>query len=137
MKLSAKKAVCICLILSTLYLAAVGLYALRFVPEDGQRIAAGWVSRRRIMQGNDDPDSPYLEFLPGQTMDINSADKRQLSLLPGIGEGLAESIVEQRQQRGGFSSVDELLEIEGIGEGKFSALQDIIYIGEVYENPGC
>ena len=136
MKLSGRKAVCISLILCAVYLAGLFISSLFFVKEDGVRIAAGYVSHRRLMQGNDDPDSPYIEFLPGQIMDINSADERELNLLPGVGKKLAEDIVRYRSEIGGFSSKDELMYIDGIGEAKFDALQDIIVIGEQDEDSG-
>lgn len=136
MKISGRKAIYITLILCALYLAGLMVSSLFFVKEDGVRIAAGWVSHARTLKGNDDPDRPYDELLPGQTMDINSASEQQLSLLPGVGEELAEDIVEFRQKQGGFSSTDELMEIDGIGEGKFAAMQDMISIGEANENSG-
>lgn len=136
MKLSGRKAICIVLVLCALYLAGLFVSSLFFVKEGGIRVSSRWIPISKTLQGNDDPDSPYLEFLPGQVMDINSATEQQLGLLPGVGEKLAEDIVEYRDERGGFSSKDELKEIEGIGDGKFAALQDIISIGEVNENSG-
>lgn len=49
-------------------------------------------------------------------LDLNGATKEQLQLLPGIGQVLAERIVEAREDKGGFGTVEELLEVEGIGE---------------------
>lgn len=136
MKLSGRKAVCISLILCSVYLAGLFISSLFFVKEDGIRVAAKHVSHRRLMQGNDDPDSPYIEFLPGQIMDINSADERQLRLLPGVGKKLAEDIIRYRDENGGFSSKEELLNVVGISEAKFDALQEIIVIGEQDEDSG-
>lgn len=136
MKLSGRKAVCICLVLCAVYLIGLFISSLFFVKGGGVRIAAGYVSQRRLMQGNDDPDSPYLEYLPGQITDINSADEHELSLLPGVGDKLAEDIVKYRSENGGFGSADELMNVDGIGEAKFDALQDIIVIGEQDEDSG-
>lgn len=136
MRLSGRKAVCISLILCAVYLAGLFIGSLLFVREGGVRIAAKPVSQRRIMQGNDDPDSPYLELLPGQIIDINAADEQELLLLPGVGEKLAENIVRYRNENGAFSSTDELMRVDGIGESKFADLQEIIVIGEQNEDSG-
>lgn len=50
-------------------------------------------------------------------VDLNSADAATLAReLNGIGEAKAQAIVEYRQANGAFGSVDELLEVKGIGE---------------------
>lgn len=52
-----------------------------------------------------------------QTVCINTATAQELSdALPGIGIKKAEAIVEYRELIGGFDSIDELLEVDGIGE---------------------
>lgn len=51
------------------------------------------------------------------TININTASAGQIAeFLPGIGEKKAKSIVEYRENAGGFASVDELIEVDGIGE---------------------
>ncbi len=48
-------------------------------------------------------------------LDLNEADEMELTLLPRIGEVLAKRIVDYRNENGGFSSVDDLLSVKGIG----------------------
>ena len=50
------------------------------------------------------------------SLDINSAPPTELSLLPGIGPTMASRIIETRQQRGPFKSVDDIIHVPGIGE---------------------
>ena len=61
-------------------------------------------------------------------IDINTADAEPLTALPGIGEVLAERIVAYRSEHGLFASPEELLEVEGIGDGKYSALEGLITV---------
>jgi competence protein ComEA len=54
---------------------------------------------------------------------LGSATAEQLDELDGIGPTLAERIVEHRQAKGGFGSLDQLAEVEGIGEKRLEALK--------------
>jgi competence protein ComEA len=47
---------------------------------------------------------------------LNMVSARELEDLPGIGPVIARRIIEYRQQRGGFGSLNELKEIKGIGD---------------------
>ncbi|MGW1869705.1 helix-hairpin-helix domain-containing protein [Streptomyces mauvecolor] len=57
---------------------------------------------------------------------LNSASAEQLDGLPGVGPVLAQHIVDYRAQHGGFRSVDELREVNGIGERRFNDLQSLV-----------
>ncbi|MFI6050585.1 helix-hairpin-helix domain-containing protein [Streptomyces violascens] len=57
---------------------------------------------------------------------LNSASAEQLDGLPGVGPVLAQHIVDYRAQHGGFRSVDELREVNGIGERRFNDLQPLV-----------
>ncbi len=63
-------------------------------------------------------------------VNINTADRRQLMLLPGIGEALADRIIDERSKNGPFSSPEDLTRVEGIGEKKLADMLDFITIGE-------
>lgn len=62
-------------------------------------------------------------------VDINTAGPEELTALPGIGEKLADRIVEYREKHGPFSTVDELTNVSGIGEGKLEALRGHVRVG--------
>lgn len=66
--------------------------------------------------------------LSGKTININSAGLQELTSLPGIGIKTAEKILAYRRASGGFNSIDELLEVKGIGESKLDRIKKYIII---------
>ncbi|MCZ9343983.1 ComEA family DNA-binding protein, partial [Streptomyces sp. TRM76130] len=63
---------------------------------------------------------------PAAPVSLNTATIDQLDTLPGVGPVLAGHIVAYRTQHGGFRSVDELREVNGIGERRFADLRDLV-----------
>ena len=61
-------------------------------------------------------------------IDLNTADEGALDALPGVGPATAAAIVEHRQRIGRFTSVDQLLDVRGIGEAKLEALRDLVTV---------
>ena len=59
-----------------------------------------------------------------QSINLNTATAEQLEELSGVGETIAKRIIEFREEKGSFSSVDELKEVEGIGEKKFAKIKE-------------
>ncbi|MGC0332061.1 competence protein ComEA [Streptomyces sp. SAI-170] len=57
---------------------------------------------------------------------LSTATVEQLDGLPGVGPVLAQHIIDYRTQHGGFRSVDELREVNGIGERRFADLRDLV-----------
>lgn len=62
-------------------------------------------------------------------IDLNTADAALLSTLSGIGQSKAEAIIAYRQEHGGFASIEEIMNVEGIKEGTFSKIKDKISAG--------
>ncbi|MFD7705883.1 helix-hairpin-helix domain-containing protein [Streptomyces sp. NPDC059785] len=63
---------------------------------------------------------------PAAPVSLNSATPEQLDTLPGVGPVLAQHIIDYRTQQGGFRSVDELREVNGIGDRRFADLRDLV-----------
>lgn len=57
---------------------------------------------------------------------LNSATAAELEALPGVGPVLAGRIVAHREAHGPFASVEDLLDVPGIGEAKLAALRDLV-----------
>jgi len=57
---------------------------------------------------------------------LNSADQSALETLPRVGPAMAARILALRQERGGFRSVEELLDVSGIGDKTFEALRPLV-----------
>ncbi|MGW4200031.1 helix-hairpin-helix domain-containing protein [Streptomyces sp. NPDC004726] len=64
--------------------------------------------------------------LPAGPLSLNAATAEQLDTLPGVGPVLAQHIVDYRTRNGGFRSVDELREVDGIGDRRFADLQTLV-----------
>lgn len=68
------------------------------------------------------PDS----LLEGEIIDLNTAAPEDLERLPGIGPAKAEAIAAYRTEHGPFRTVDQLMEVSGIGEATLEALRPYI-----------
>jgi competence protein ComEA len=65
---------------------------------------------------------------PAGKININTASAEQLESLPGVGPATARAIIEYRKQHGGFQSVDELIEVRGIGPKKLEQIRPHVVV---------
>ena len=65
---------------------------------------------------------------PAGPLNLNTATAEQLEELPGVGPATAQAIIEYRKEHGPFRSVDDLLEVRGIGEAKLAALRSKVRV---------
>lgn len=69
------------------------------------------------------------EIQPDLTpLDLNTATAEELTALPGIGETLAGRIVDYRTEHGPFETVEDVMNVSGIGEGKLAGLEGLIAV---------
>lgn len=69
---------------------------------------------------------------PGQPVagdgrvNINTADATALDTLPRVGPAMAERIIAWREANGGFSSIEDLLDVSGIGDATLDGMRDLV-----------
>ncbi|MBM4084820.1 MAG: helix-hairpin-helix domain-containing protein [Planctomycetes bacterium] len=62
-------------------------------------------------------------------VDLNKASVEDLILLPMIGESRARKIVEHRERRGNFKSVEDLRSVESVNHAVFEAIKGLVTVG--------
>jgi competence protein ComEA len=65
---------------------------------------------------------------PGALINVNTATATELEALPGVGEVIAQAIVDYRTENGPFASVDALLDVSGIGDATLENIRDLVTV---------
>lgn len=76
------------------------------------------------------PKTAGVNDAPPRPLDLNRATAAELARLPGVGPGLAQRILDERERRGGFDSPEALRRIVGLGPKKLAALRGLVTVGE-------
>lgn len=63
---------------------------------------------------------------PAGTVSLNRASLEELDTLPGVGPAIGKKIIEYRNRTGGFRTIEEIMEVSGIGPKKFAAMKDYL-----------
>lgn len=91
---------------------------------DGERV---YVPRLgEVVEGTDAANEAADEG--ERLVDVNTAGAEQLEALPGVGPATAQAILDERERRGRFATVDDLLDVRGIGPAKLEALRDQVKV---------
>ncbi len=96
---------------------AAGLNLARFV-SDGEQI---------IVPAIGEAPAAGPAGVPGK-VNLNTADAALLDTLPGVGPATAAKILAWREQNGRFESIEDLLDVGGIGQAKFESLRDLVTV---------
>ena len=107
-----------------------GLNRARFLV-DGEQVVVGGSGRRAGARGGGGRGAgaagrAAAGAAPPAPVGLNTATAEQLDKLPGVGPVLAQHIIDYRTEHGGFRSVDELREVNGIGDRRFADLQNLV-----------
>ena len=62
-------------------------------------------------------------------VDINRANMEELETLPGVGPSTAEAIINFREENGPFKTIEDLMLVPGIKEGRFERMKDRLRVG--------
>ncbi len=100
----------------------------------GRNLLKSYIPLDRALSSDVTESSGQIQNSVG--LDLNTATLQQLMLLPGIGETLAQRIIDYRTANNGFASVEELKQVSGIGEKKFAEIKPYVKIGGNYEDIG-
>ena len=76
-----------------------------------------------------DPSSSGTGTLNGK-VNLNTATRAELDMLPGVGEATAQKIVTYREDNGRFKMIDDIMNVPGIGEAKFEQMRELIEVDE-------
>lgn len=77
-------------------------------------------------------DAAPVVYFP---LELNAATGEELTLIPRIGQVTASRIVEYRQQLGGYSNLEQLMDIKGIGEKTYREISQYLYLtGDDWDN---
>ncbi|MGV9811505.1 helix-hairpin-helix domain-containing protein [Streptomyces cellulosae] len=101
-----------------------GLNRARFLVDGEQLVVGGPASAAAAAPAA--PAGTGAAAGPTAPVSLNTATVDQLDTLPGVGPVLAQHIVDYRTRNGGFRSVEELREVNGIGDRRFADLRDLV-----------
>lgn len=96
---------------------------------DGEQIAVGVPPAPDAAGGDAAPPAGGGAPAPGGgPVDLNTATLDQLDVLPGVGPVTAQRILDWRTANGRFTRVEQLREVEGIGERRFAQLRELVVV---------
>ena len=94
---------------------------------DGEQILVGVAPLSPTDPFLGDPASTATD-VPSTPINLNTATEPELETLPGVGPVTAAAILEWRAEHGAYTSVDELLEIDGIGDATLADLAPLVTV---------
>lgn len=127
-------------------LAEASLDALNLAAllEDGQKLVIPYQDGREVSTEGETVDlpsveetDPMLSEAPAESgavesgielVNINTASLDELNSLPGIGPTIAQRIIDYREVNGLFSTIEDLMNVSGIGPSTFEELKDLITV---------
>ncbi|MFH9468430.1 helix-hairpin-helix domain-containing protein [Streptomyces clavifer] len=94
---------------------------------DGEQVLVGLPAAQSAAAGAEGSGgSGTAQAGPAAPVSLSTATVEQLDTLPGVGPVLARHIIDYRTEHGGYRSVDELREVDGIGDRRFADLRPLV-----------
>jgi competence protein ComEA len=96
-------------------------------------LAAPLVDGTQVLVPKESQSAPAMETGTGTSgatglVNVNSATNAELETLPGIGEVLAQAIVDHRTENGPFTSVEQLVDVSGIGDATLENIRELVTV---------
>jgi competence protein ComEA len=96
-------------------------------------LAAPLVDGTQVLVPKESQSAPTTETGTGTSgatglVNVNSATNAELETLPGIGEVLAQAIVDHRTENGPFTSVEQLVDVSGIGDATLENIRELVTV---------
>ncbi|HYZ12445.1 MAG TPA: ComEA family DNA-binding protein [Actinomycetota bacterium] len=96
-------------------------------------LAAPLVDGTQVLVPKESQSAPTTETGTGTSgatglVNVNSATNAELETLPGIGEVIAQAIVDHRTENGPFTSVDQLVDVSGIGDATLENIRELVTV---------
>jgi competence protein ComEA len=92
-------------------------------------LARKLVDGELVLIGVTPPPGVAPAGVPGSgLLNLNTATLAELDALPGVGPVLAQRIVDYRTKRGGFRAVNDLRQVDGIGESRYAELSKLVTV---------
>lgn len=100
------------------------------IPKKGEKIKTNIVTSQNDTSNNDivSENNFNSNESEGNKININTADLDELDKIPGVGEATANKILSYREENGDFKNIEEIKNVNGIGEKKFENMKDIICV---------
>ena len=92
---------------------------------DGQKIVVPFAGEAQTSHPLTESEGGTM---PNDKVNLNHATLAQLMTLPGIGEVKAQAIMQYRQEHNGFQTIDQLLQVNGIGSAIYSQIADLVCV---------
>lgn len=86
------------------------------------------VGNAQIIKNTDIESQNTNSSQKSNKVNINTASSQHLDSLPGIGPSTADKIISYRDKNGRFNSIQDILNVSGIGESKFESIKDLITV---------
>ena len=90
---------------------------------------AGILAAAPVMAQSSQTRADSRSAKPAAVVNLNTATSAELETLPGVGARMAARIIEYRQKKGPFKKVEELMNVQGIGEKNFLKLKPQLTVG--------
>ena len=106
---------------------------IKYISKKGEKIETSTNNDKMNSSNNTISQNTYTskenqESKDSDKIDINTADIEELDKIPGVGEATANKILNYREENGQFKSIEEIKNVNGIGEKKFENMKELICV---------